>query len=74
VTENSRLTAPELNLRRIAASLEFHRDRLRWLSELNPVWGDGVPVTKSDIKLYGDQSREAIRMLEEGHFVAGGDA
>lgn len=74
MTSERQLTAPEHNARRIANSLVFHRERLEWLSEEQPLWGDEIPVTKSDIRLYTRMSQDAIQLLERGCFVAGGDA
>jgi hypothetical protein len=74
LTSDEMTPAAQFNAKRVAASLAFHRERLEWLSKDKPHWDDGTPVEKSDARILTNLSVEAIRLLEQGVFVAGGDA
>lgn len=42
-----------------------HRDRLKWLSEPSPKWGDGTPVAKHEQVQMTQASHEQLGLIEQ---------
>jgi hypothetical protein len=58
--EDFNMTARKQFLAQVAADRRHHEDRIQWLTQENPCWGDGSPVSASDVRQLLRQSRECL--------------
>jgi hypothetical protein len=54
------MTALDHFLAQVAADRRHHEDRIQWLTQENPCWADGSPVSASDVRHMLKQSRECL--------------
>lgn len=54
------MTAQEIFDGQKEADRRHHRERIEWLSEPQPKYADGVPVSKYDIHKFMMQSKSAL--------------
>ena len=50
IKKNKSMTSEEIYIAQKTADIRFHKDRIKWLSAVNPVYADGVPVNRHDVQ------------------------